>query len=137
MTSAATPEAQSGSQPGGFLAKLPAELRLEIYDLIFPRESVGIFAVRDRLLKAANAKVSAGDSVAILATCRMIHDEAKPVLYANTHFDVSCSLERAPGAWRATVDAKWGEYQWLPRMVSEKSVNIQQARSIDLNIMFT
>ena len=140
MTSTATPETttpeeHSGSQPGGL--KLPVELRLDIYDLIFPRERVGIFAVRRRLLKAPNAKVSASDSVSILATCRLIHDEAKSALYTNTHFDVSCSLELAPAAWRTMVEAKWGDFQWLPRMTSERSIDIQQARNIDLNIMLT
>jgi len=128
---------QSAIQPGGLLFKLPVELRLEIYDLIFPRESVSIFAVRHRLLKAPNAKVSASDSVSILATCRVIYEEAKSALYTNTHFDVSCSLELAPAAWRTAVEAKWGYFQWLPRMTLETSIDIQQARNIDLNIMFT
>ena len=137
MALAATSKMQSGAQPGGLLFKLPVELRLEIYDLIFPRESVGVFAVRRRLLKAPNAKVSASDSVSILATCRVIHDEAKPVLYTNTNFDISCSLELAPAAWRTMVEVKWGDFQWLPRMTSESSINIQQAQNIGLNIMFT
>lgn len=137
MASAATSKIQPGARPGGLLFKLPVELRLEIYDLIFPRETVGVFAVRRRLLKAPNAKVSASDSVSILATCRVIHDEAKSVLYTNTHFDISCSLELAPAAWRTMVEAKWGDFQWLPRMKSERSINIPQARSLGLNIMFT
>jgi hypothetical protein len=137
MTSATTSATHSGSQPGGLLFKLPPELRLEIYELIFPRENVSIFAVRKQLLKAPNAKVSAGNCVALLATCRTIHDEAKAALYANTHFDIYCSLELAPGAWRAAVEEKWGPWQWLPRMNTEEPVDIQQARNIDINIKFT
>ena len=137
MNSAATSKMQSGVQPGGLLFKLPVELRLEIYDLIFPRETVGIFAVSRRLLKADNATVSAGDSVSVLATCRAIHDEAKPVLYTNTHFDISCSLEHVPVAWITMVKAKWGDSQWVERMKPERSIDIQQARNVGLNIMFT
>lgn len=137
MTSAATPDTQSGTRPGGLLFRLPAELRLEIYDLIFPRETIGLFAVRNQLLKTPNAKVSAGDCVALLAACRVIHDEARPTLYANTNFEVSCSLKLAPAAWRAMVEAKWGSFQWLPRMTLERSIDIQQARNFDINIKFT
>lgn len=137
MTSAATPDIKSETQPGGLLFKLPAELRLEIYDLIFPHETVGLFAVRNQLLKAPNAKVAAGDCLAVLATCHAIHDEARPALYANTHFEVSCSLELAPAAWRNEVEVKWGASQWLPRMTLERSIDIQQARNIGLNIKFT
>jgi hypothetical protein len=137
MTSATTFATHSGSQPGGLLFKLPPELRLEIYELVFPRENVSIFAVRKQLLKAPNAKVSAGNCVALLATCRTIHDEAKAALYANTHFDIYCSLELAPGAWRAAVEEKWGPWHWLPRMNTEEPVDIQQARNIDINVKFT
>lgn len=114
MTSTTTAEEQSGNQPGGVWFKLPAELRLEIYELVFPHETVSIVAVRDHLEREAKAHCSAGDCVAILATCRAIHDEAKPVLYANTRFEVSCSLEFT--------------------IASGKSVSIQHARNIDLNI---
>jgi len=137
MISATTSVTHSGSQSGGLLFKLPPELRLEIYELIFPRENVSIFAVRKQLLKAPNAKVSAGNCVALLATYRAVHDEAKAALYANTHFDIFCSLELAPGAWRAVVEKKWGPWQWLPRMNTEEPVDIQQARNIDVNIKFT
>jgi len=137
MTSATTFTMYSGSQPGGLLFKLPTELRLEIYDLIFPRESVDVFAVRNQLLKAPNAKVSAGDCVAILATCRAIRDEAKAALYANTHFEIMCSLELAPATWRSMVEAELGPFRWLSRMTSERSIDIQQARNIGLNIKCT
>lgn len=117
MTSTVALEEQSGNQPGGPWFRLPTELRLEIYELVFPRETVSFVTVRDQVEKKKDANCSAGDYVAILATCRAIHDEAKPVLYANTHFDVSCSL-----GFTATL---------------QKPVNIQQARTIDLNIELT
>ena len=119
MTSPATPETQahSGSQPGGLWFKLPAELRLAIYEYMFPSESVNIRTVRDRLEKEENPHISAGDCVAILATCRTIYDEAKPILYANTHFNISCSF------------GFWGP--------SQKQVNIRHAQSIDINIELT
>lgn len=84
---------------------------------MFPRESVSIRTVRDRLEKEANPHISTGDCVAILATCRTIYDEAKPVLYANTHFNISCSF------------GFWGP--------SQKQVNIRHARTIDINIELT
>lgn len=114
MTSTVTPEEKPGKQTRGLWFKLPTELRLEIYELMFPRETISLVTFRNQLEKKANANCSAGDYVAILATCRTIHDEAKPVLYANTHFDISCSLGST-----ATL---------------QKPVNIQQARTIDLNI---
>jgi hypothetical protein len=117
MTPIVTPEEPSDGQPRGIWFKLPTELRLEIYELMFPRETIILFTVRDQLEKNANANCSAGDYVAILATCRTIRDEAKPVLYANTHFDVSCSL---------------GSTSTL-----QKPVNIQQARTMDLNVELT
>jgi hypothetical protein len=84
---------------------------------MFPRETISLVTFRDQLEKKANVNCSAGDYVAILATCRTIHDEAKPVLYTNTHYDVSCSL---------------GSTDTL-----QKPVNIQQARTIGLNIELT
>jgi hypothetical protein len=36
-------------------------------------------------------RLVARDYIAMLASCRAIHDEAKPILYENTHFAIHCS----------------------------------------------
>jgi hypothetical protein len=95
-------------QPLGRLSKLPSELRLMIvsqkvliqssagvdvltdhlkqYEHMFPAESITIHAIRGRLHMDEDGHVDAGDHVAILATCRTIYEEAKPVLYTNIEF---------------------------------------------------
>jgi hypothetical protein len=53
---------------------------------MFPAGKIDVYAIRGSLHKAEDAHPVAGDHVAILATCRTIYSEAKPVLYANTEF---------------------------------------------------
>jgi hypothetical protein len=53
---------------------------------MFPTDKFNINAVRGSLHKPEDTYTIAGDHVAILATCRTIYTEAKPVLYANTEF---------------------------------------------------
>jgi hypothetical protein len=49
MTSTVTPEEQPGNQTRGLWFKLPTELRLEIYELMFPRETISLVTFRDQL----------------------------------------------------------------------------------------
>jgi hypothetical protein len=118
MTSITSPETQSGPQPGGLLSRLPSELRLQIYEMI--------------LLKERKVKVFAGDYVAILASCHMIHDEARPVLYMNTSFDISCSLrfrrESGIGLLMAKISSS-------DDVVIDKKLKIQRIRNLSLNIL--
>lgn len=58
------------------LLGLPSETRLLIYEELFPPRS--IYMARKKL----------GLDTAILETCRLIHKEAKPVLYENTEFEI-------------------------------------------------
>jgi hypothetical protein len=53
---------------------------------MFPTEPISVHAIRGRLHKLENEHIDAGDHVAILATCRTIYEEAKPVLYTNIEF---------------------------------------------------
>lgn len=119
MASAATPESQSGSQPGGVLFKLPKELRLQIYNMMLPPGKINLCSIRDHLKLAwspphpteddwrphpfardhsppasaddRSPRLIARDYIAMLATCRAVHDEAKPVLFENTQFNIHCS----------------------------------------------
>jgi hypothetical protein len=87
MASASNPQ----PTPGGTLFKLPPELRLRIYDLMFPSGNLDLFAWRDHLLTLPGQGLRTDDYVAVLATCHAIYDEAKPVLYTNTFFRIYCS----------------------------------------------
>jgi hypothetical protein len=81
-------DSDSEVQLDGFLLKLPAEIRVMIYEQMFPRDKVNVYAINGRLHKSADAHHSAGDHTAMLATCRTIYAEAQPVLYNNTIFDI-------------------------------------------------
>jgi len=74
-----------GAQTGGRLLALPSEIRLLIYELVLPPCSIDLYG-------AATGSRRGRDNhdrhPALLATCRTIHDEAKPVLYENTEFHV-------------------------------------------------
>jgi hypothetical protein len=59
---------------------------LKQYEHVFPAESITIHAIRGRLHMDEDGHVDDGDHVAILATCRTIYEEAKPVLYTNIEF---------------------------------------------------
>lgn len=96
--------------------------------------------------------IVAGDHVAILRTCRAIYDEAKPVLYKDTRFNLYCSwkdkhdhLDSATEAVEARYQ-KWLLDDWLRinhgessdarsrRLQVARFNQIQQARSIKLII---
>jgi hypothetical protein len=63
------------------LLGLPSEIRLLIYEELFPPRRIDM---TDKKL---------GLDTAILATCRTIHKEAKPVLYENTEFEITLHAE--------------------------------------------
>jgi hypothetical protein len=78
------------------LLRLPPELRLEIYEKLFkvykgqicltPADGVW-HKVDSSLLRKTRVP---GKCVALLATCRKIHTEARPVLFANIPFVLNC-----------------------------------------------
>jgi hypothetical protein len=55
---------------------------------MFPLAHCDMYAIKGCLHKAEEACYVAGDHVAILASCRTIYNEAKPVLYSNTSFSI-------------------------------------------------
>lgn len=128
-----------GRHPGGLLFDLPSELRLQIYELIFPQDSIELFAYQDRLLKPRDREIPAGKSVAILATCSLIYDEARPVLYQNTHFDISCSLQCRPllGRQLTMADVVTSGCPWTTIAVIDRSFRVQEVRNLTLNILLT
>lgn len=67
------PKSQSGSR----LLGLPGEVRLLIYEKMFPPEALDIYAVRGNLHRTMQQQYTAGKYVAALATCRMIYNEGK------------------------------------------------------------
>lgn len=66
--------------------RLPAELRVMIYEQMFTPDKVDVYAIEGTLHKAEEAHHPAGEYVGILATCRTIHAESTPVLYHQTEF---------------------------------------------------
>lgn len=72
----------------GPLLKLPPELRLVIYEQMFLPDEVCLAIIGGDLHKLRSDKRSAGGYAAILATCRVIYVECKPVLYNNTEFRI-------------------------------------------------
>lgn len=77
------------AQPGGSLLKLPAEVRLLIYEQLFPPCKIDIHAPRGASWDIDTDDYTTTVDVAILKTCRTIYAEAAPVLYENTEFGVS------------------------------------------------
>lgn len=67
MSTASTSEAQPEAQPGGILFRLLSELRLRIYEMMFPPDECEVFSDGEYLMQSAEG-IFAGDYVAILAT---------------------------------------------------------------------
>lgn len=95
------------AQPGGSLFKLPTELRLTIYEHLFPRDQVVLdtFCHRTRIFGPDNKRT---DKAAILTTCKSIYNEEEPVLYANTEFRIFLhpSCEGRPCSASAALGVK-------------------------------
>lgn len=66
--------------------RLPAELRVLIYEKMFPPGRFHVYAIKGTLHRKQKARHSAGDYTGILSTCRTVHAESEPVLYTNTEF---------------------------------------------------
>ena len=77
-----------GAQPGGNLLALPSEVRLLIYELIFPPCTVDLYTS-----KWIDGEDRSSRTPAILATCQTIYTEAKPIFYQNTEFNVGLSCD--------------------------------------------
>jgi hypothetical protein len=113
MSAPSTPQ----DHPGGLLFKFPTELRLKIYESMFPPDEIEVFSFRSDLIQVPNPNLVAGQYVALLATCRAIYNEAKPVLYDNTKFAVHCSWHPSIGPASASkaVQDKYKSMVWAQR----------------------
>lgn len=124
------------AQPGGRLLKLPAEVRLLIYEHLFPPCKVDIHAPRGCEWVDANDIHVKKVDLAILTTCRTIHAEAAPVLYANTEFYVrfACS---GPDL-RSMKGRKHKVYAQLLRDLRGRVRSLfNQAQKVSLSFFFT
>jgi len=125
------------AQPGGRLLKLPSEIRLLIYEHIFPPCKVDIHAPHDRqwVDDDDDAHVKKVD-IALLTTCRTIHAEATPILYANTEFYISFACS-GPDLYLM----KAGKHRVYPRLLQDLQGRVRSllslARKVSLSIVFT
>lgn len=71
---------------GGMFLRLPAELRVMIYERVFRRTAFNIYVIKGTLRKKRGAKHRSSKYLGILTTCRVVHAECKPIFYNNTTF---------------------------------------------------
>ena len=118
-----------GAQPGGQLLALPSEVRLLIYEMIFPPCRVDLYTSK---------WVDGGDhsnrSPAVLATCQTIHTEAKPVLYENTEFHVGLTCD--PLAFEDSLPEDDDDAA-LDDLYQHARPHIDQMRKLSLKIALT
>ncbi|GAB7322303.1 hypothetical protein MBLNU13_g03281t1 [Cladosporium sp. NU13] len=124
------------AQPGGRLLKLPSEVRLLIYEYVFPPCKVDIHAPREREGVDGDELHAERADIAPLLTCRTIHAEAAPILYENTEFFIrfACS---GPDV----QSMKAGKYRIYAQVLRDlrgrvRSL-IKQARKVSLSIWFS
>lgn len=86
MASFSRPEVQ---QPGGTPCKLPSELRLMIYEKLFPPDTLSLYANKGVLRLAGTSQhQSVRPPVGLLLTCKVLYAEASSVLFAKNKFRV-------------------------------------------------
>ena len=93
----------------------------------------------DNDLDDYNPRLAARDYIAMLATCRAIHEEGKSILYENTHFEIQCSGDAET---RCATLQFMGVVDYDPWMCWRRSSpeidvfhHLQHARSISLNVL--
>jgi hypothetical protein len=126
-------------QLDGRLFKLPPEIRVMIYEQMFPCDKVNVFAINKVLHKSLDAHYVAGNYTAILATCRTIYADAQPVFYNNTVFDIQVKNRYWKDDWEE-ADAKevlgvnWASppYDWLEN--THSLVPAKQVRRLTLSV---
>lgn len=69
---------------------LPAELRLDVIDLIISARQLGAVIRPDSHL-SCKAKLEPSGCLSLLMTCRQLYHEAINVLYERSHFRIFCS----------------------------------------------
>lgn len=112
---------------------------------MFHPDKIDLLPYNGYLVKAPDPDLNARSYAAILATCRTVYDEAKPLLYANTRFEVhyawsghvclpSVTLDLVSRFLRCIRSGSDGSGRaWVDEDVS-KFLSFQQARSVTLNI---
>ena len=84
-------------------------------------------------------RLVARDYIAMLASCRAIHEEAKPILYENTHFEIQCSgdAEVRCASLRLKRAVDYNPWVSWRRCSPEVDVfyHLQHARSISLHVL--
>ena len=124
------------AQPGGHLLKLPSEIRLLIYEHIFPPHKVDIHAPRADQWADHNDRHARSADIAILTTCRTIYAEAAPVLYENTEFYISFAC-----SGRDLISMKLGKHRIYARLLQDLQGRVRSlfsmARKVSLSIVFT
>lgn len=75
------------AQPGGPFLALPSEVRLLIYEMLFPPCKVCLYGAASDF---PWGREDQDQHPALLSTCRTIYAEAKSVLYENIEFRVGC-----------------------------------------------
>jgi hypothetical protein len=124
------------AQPGGRLLALPKELRLLIYEQLFPPCKVDIHTPRRNSWVDVDDVCAKSPDLAILTTCHTIYAEAKPVLFNNTEFHIrfACS---GPDLYMMQV----GKHMIYPRLLQDLQGRVRslfgQARKVSLSILFT
>jgi hypothetical protein len=125
------------AQPSGRLLALPKELRLFIYEQLFPPCKIDIHAPRhNSWVDVDDVHAKRPRDLAILTTCRAIYAEAKPVLYDNTEFHIrfACS---GPDLYMMQA----GKHRTYARLLQDMQGRVRsvlaQARRVSLSILFT
>jgi hypothetical protein len=131
---ATTPPKDHNMRSKKNLLNLPAEVRLMIYELMFPADSVTVHNIDGSLHSLPDAHKVAADYLGILTTCRKIHTEANPVLYSNTKFEVYIGcFETIISAWYSP-DSK-GVCRINPWLDNPRSiVSLRNARKLSLTM---
>ena len=148
------------------LLGLPSEIRLLVYEQLSAPCTINIHATRERPPKDLEGAHTKGNGAAILATCRTIYTEAKPVLYENTEFHVTLARDSADAIERELDDSlsddpsskdtvpvrfpdRWttgqsrsaaGEHSikpWISHLEEPLKPLFSLARKISLSILFT
>lgn len=124
------------AQPGGRLLALPSEIRLLIYEQLFPPCKVDIHAPRRNSWVDANHGHVRSVDVALLTTCRTIYAEAAPVLYGNTDFYI-----RSACSGPELYFIKAEKHRVYPLRLQDLQGRVRSllslARKISLSIVFT
>jgi len=117
------------------LAKLPIELKLDIYELIFyrpdkiflGRQASARHRVKDLFWTTLDKP---SDFFALTVTCKQIRAEASPVFFAINRFVVSPRIWAISGHWTVLQSSVYGVdmhkcKQWLRRIGSHNSAAIR------------